>query len=142
MNVVVIAIILVWSAFASTHLVAYSWLQPKCTCFQYTYIWVWLGQQNPIPTSWRVLMVMKLLISLCCLVLDSLFTNNCHKLSSIRKHPCASWATNTSCPRFCELWFQMRNAHHRLSHAFLKDYYLVNVWARTWVYEQKLEGLF
>jgi hypothetical protein len=142
MNVVVIAIILVWSAFDSTHLVAHSWSLPKCICFQYTYIWVWLGQQNPIPTSWRVLLVMKLLVLLCCLVLDSMFTDSCHKLNSIRKHPYALWATNTSHPRFCELWFPMRNAHHQLSHAFIKDCYLVNVWARAWAYEQKLEGIF
>jgi hypothetical protein len=139
---VVIAIILVCSAFASTHLVAYNRLQPKCSCFQYTYIWVWLGRQNPIPTSWRVLMVMKLLVSLCCLVLDSLFTISCHKLSSITKHPRASWATNISRLRFCELWFRMKNAHQRLCHAFFKDCYLVSVWPRTWVYEQKLEGIF
>ncbi len=102
-------------------------LLPKCTYFQYTYIWVWMGWQNSIPISWKVLLVMKLLVLLCCLVLDSLFTNSCHKLNSIRKHACASWTTNTSCPKFYELWFWMRNGHHRLSHACLKDCYLVNV---------------
>ncbi len=85
----------------------------KCICFQYSYLWVWLGQQNPIPTSWRVLLIMKLLISLCCYVLNSSFTDNCHKLGNIGKHLYALLVTNTLHPRSCELWFQMRNAHHQ-----------------------------
>ncbi len=39
----------------------------------------------------------------CCFVLDFPFANSCHKLGCIEEHPYASWATNTLCPRSCEL---------------------------------------
>ncbi len=47
--------------------------------------------------------VMKLPISLCFSILDSLFVDNCHKLGNIREHPCALLATNTLHPKYCGL---------------------------------------
>ncbi len=38
-----------------------------------------------------------------CFVLDFLFANSYHKLSCIEELPCASWTTNISCPKSCEL---------------------------------------
>ncbi len=77
----------------------------NCIYLWYTCLWVWLGQNNPIPTSWKVLLVMKLPVLLCYFISDFSFIDNCHKFGNIGKHPCASWATNILHLRSCELWF-------------------------------------
>jgi len=61
---------------------------------------------------------MKLLVLLCCFVLNSPFVDSCHTFENIGKHPYALWATNIWHPRSFELSVQMRNDHHQLPHAF------------------------
>jgi hypothetical protein len=71
------------------------------------------------PHFMKIMLVMKLLVSLCYSVLNSMFIDNCHKFGNTGEYPYALLATNTLCPRFCKLLFWMGNAHHRFPHAFL-----------------------
>jgi hypothetical protein len=89
----------------------------KFICIRYTYLWVWLGWQNSIPISSKVLGWWNYRFVIF-LILDSMFDDNCHKLGNIGKHPCALVATNILHPKYCELWFQMKNTHSVLLHAF------------------------